>query len=39
LRQLEQRCRIQIDESAETQETRFIWHWGVDASGDAATPQ
>ena len=27
------RCRNQIDEPAETQETRVIWHWGVNFPG------
>jgi hypothetical protein len=30
---------VTADEPAETQETRVIWHWGVDASGEAAMPQ
>jgi hypothetical protein len=39
LRQSVRRCRNQIDEPAETQETRVIWHWGVLASGEAAMQQ
>jgi len=39
LRQSVQHCRTQIDEPAETRETRVIWHWGVNASGEAAMHQ
>jgi hypothetical protein len=39
LSQMGRRCRNQIDEPAETQETRVIWHWGVNASGEAAMQQ